>query len=354
MFKIILFSLLITFSFSTVFAQDVDDNVSKAKTFVDLLAKKDFQAAESYFSDEVKAQLSAAKLEEVWNSLPSQVGNFKRQTDVKTEKVKDAIIVVIITVEFEKANLDFHIAFDKNGKIGGLFFKPSQTSNQNAETYKIPEYAKENLFQEREVTIGSGEEALPATLTLPIGKGKFPVVVLVHGSGANDRDETHLNPANKPFKDLAWGLASKGIAVLRYEKRTKQYGSKFAANNKFTIQEETVNDALLAVEMLRKTEGIDKQKIYVLGHSLGGYVIPRIGKRDKQIAGLIVFAGLTRPIEDVFLEQNTYFAMLDGSISKEEQARSKTRIAPGRPLARFAGRNLGSDGYREEIGRAHV
>ena len=318
MFKIIIFSLLITFSFSTVFAQDADDNVSKAKTFVDLLAKKDFPAAESYFSDEVKAKLSTAKLEEVWNSLPSQVGNFKRQTAVKTEKVKDAEIV-IITVEFEKASLDFHLAFDKNGKIGGLFFKPSQTSNQNAETYKIPDYAKENLFQEKEVTVGSGEEALPATLTMPVGKGKFPVVVLVHGSGASDRDETHLNPANKTFKDLAWGLTSKGVAVLRYEKRTKQYGSKFATNNKFTIQDETVNDALLAVEMLRKTEGIDKQKIYVLGHSLGGYVIPRIGKRDKQIAGLIVFAGLTRPIEDVFLEQNTYFAMLDGTISKEEQ-----------------------------------
>lgn len=318
MFKIIIFSLIITFSLSTVFAQDAADNVSKAKTFVDLLAKKDFSAAETYFSDEVKAKLPTAKLEEVWNSLPSQVGNFKRQTDLKTEKTKD-VEIVVITVEFEKANLDFQIAFNNQGKIGGLFFKPSQTSNQNAETYKTPEYAKENLFQEKEVTVGAGEWALPATLTLPKGAGKFPVVVLVHGSGANDRDETHVNAANKPFKDLAWGLASKGIAVLRYEKRTKQHGSKFAANNKFTIHDETVNDALLAVELLRKTEGIDKQKIYVLGHSLGGYVIPRIGKRDKQIAGLIVFAGLTRPIEDVFLEQNNYFAMLDGTISKEEQ-----------------------------------
>lgn len=319
MFKIIIFSLIGIFLFSNVFAQNADDNVSKAQAFIDLLAKKDFAKAETYFSDEVKAKLSAAKLEEIWNSLPLQVGNFKRQTGVKTETVKDAEIVVI-TVEFEKANLDITMAFDKNGSIGGLFFKPSQTPNPNPETYKIPDYAKANLFQEKEVTVGAGEWALPATLTMPVGKGKFPVVVLVHGSGPNDRDETHLNPANKPFKDLAWGLASKGIAVLRYEKRTKQYGRKFAADNKLTVKEETVDDALFAVEMLRKTEGIDKQKIYVLGHSLGGYLIPRIGERDKKIAGLIVFAGLTRPIEDVFLEQNTYFAMLDGTISKEEQA----------------------------------
>ncbi len=156
MFKTIFFSLIITFSFSIIFAQDVADDVSKAKTFVDLLAKKDFSAAETYFSDEVKAKLSAAKLEEVWNSLTSQVGNFKRQAAVKTEMVKDAEIVVV-TVEFEKANLDFQMAFDKQGKIGGLFFKPSQPSNPNAETYKIPEYAKENLFQEKEVSVGTGE-----------------------------------------------------------------------------------------------------------------------------------------------------------------------------------------------------
>lgn len=319
MFKIIIISLISAFLFSSVFAQNAGDNVAKAKAFIDLLAKKDFAAAENYFSDEVKAKLSAAKLEEVWNSLPSQVGSFKRQTDVKTEKIKDAEIVVI-TVGFERANLDVQMAFDKNGNIAGLNFKPSQMPNPNAETYKIPDYAKENLFQEKEVTVGAGEWALPATLTMPVGKGKFPVVVLVHGSGPNDRDETHLNPANKSFKDLAWGLASKGIAVLRYEKRTKQYGSKIAANNKFTVKEEAVDDALLAVAMLRKTDGIDAAKIYVLGHSLGGYLIPRIGERDKKIAGLIVFAGLTRPIEDVYLEQNTYFAMLDGSISKEEQA----------------------------------
>jgi dienelactone hydrolase len=320
MFKIILFPLIIIFSFSTIFAQTDEDNISKAKAFVDLLAKKDFTAAETFFADEVKAKLPAVKLEEVWNSLVAQVGNFKRQTDVKTEKVKDFEVVVIVG-EFEKANLDISLTIDKNGKVGGLFFTPSQIPNQNAETYKVAEYTKPDLFQEKELTVGAGEWALPATLTIPKGKGKFPAVVLVHGSGANDRDETHLNPANKPFKDLAWGLASKGIAVLRYEKRTKQYGNKFAADNKFTVKEETIDDALLAVELLRKTEGIDTKKIYVLGHSLGGYLIPRIGERDKQIAGFIVFAGATQHLEDVFLEQNTYFAMLDGAISKEEQTR---------------------------------
>jgi len=319
MSKIIVFFLLILFSLANVFAQNIGDNVFKAKTFVDLLAKKDFQTAETYFSDEVKAQLSVEKLAEVLNSLTPQVGNFKGQTGVKTEKIND-MEVVVITVEFEKANLDFQISFDKNGKIGGFFFKPSQTPSKNAETYKAPEYVQPDAFQEKEVTVGAGEWTLPATLTTPVGKGNFPVVVLVHGSGANDRDETHLNPANKPFKDLAWGLASKGIAVLRYEKRTKQYARQFAAIKNFTVKEETVDDALAAVELLRKTPQINPKKIYVLGHSLGGYLIPRIGARDTKIAGFISLAGATRPLEDMILEQNNHFAMLDGAVSKDEQA----------------------------------
>lgn len=318
MFKIILFSLILTASLSTVFAQTTEDNKLKAENFIDLLVKKDFTTAEGYFADEIKGQISAAKLEEIWNRLLSQVGNYKRQTNVKIEKIKDAE-KVITTAEFEKAKLDVQLVFDPKGKIIGIFFTPAASSDEKAEKYQHPAYAKPNLFEEKEVTVGSGEFALPATLTIPKGKSNFPAVVLVHGSGANDRDETHLNPANKPFKDLAQGLASQGIAVLRYEKRTKQYGGKMAANNKFTVKEETVDDALLAVDLLRQTKGIDAKKIYVLGHSLGGYLIPRIGMRDSKIAGFISFAGATQHLEDVYLAQNTYFAMLDGSISQDEQ-----------------------------------
>jgi dienelactone hydrolase len=306
------------FSLASVFPQNTD-NVSRAKTLVSLLAKKDFAAVETYFSDAFKAQLTAEKLAEGWNSLALQVGNFKTQSDLKTEKLKDTEIV-IVTVEFERATLNVQMSFDKNGKIDGLSIKPLQAPKKNAEVYKAPEYIQPTMFQEKEITVGAGEWALPATLTTPIGKGNFPAVVLVHGSGANDRDETHLNPANKPFKDLAWGLASKGIAVLRYEKRTKHYQRESAAIKNLTVKEETIDDALAAVELLRKTVGIDRKRIYVLGHSLGGYLIPRIAARDKQIAGFISLAGATRPLEDVILEQNNYFAMLDGAVSKEEQA----------------------------------
>ena len=119
---------------------------------------------------------------------------------------------------------------------------------------------------------------------------------------------------------MALGLASKGIAVLRYEKRTKQHGRKIAEDKTLTVKEETIDDVVYAVKRLEKHPKIDNKKIYVLGHSLGGYLIPRIEKRDKKIAGFISLAGATRDLEDIYLEQNTYFAKLDGHISMDEKA----------------------------------
>jgi dienelactone hydrolase len=135
-------------------------------------------------------------------------------------------------------------------------------------------------------------------------------VVLVHGSGANDRDET-IGP-NKPFKDLAWGLASRGIAVLRYEKRTLHYAQQMAEEFfSFTAWDETIHDAVLAADRLRQDSRIDPLQIYVLGHSLGGYLAPRIGQMDPRLAGLIILAGGTRPLEEAFIEQITYIRSLE-------------------------------------------
>jgi uncharacterized protein len=102
----------------------------------------------------------------------------------------------------------FSVAFDSSDKIIGLNVADSKP--HNAAKYQTPNYANPASFVETEVTVGAGEWALPATLSMPKGKSNVPAIVLVHGSGPNDRDETHINPANKIFKDIAWGLATKG------------------------------------------------------------------------------------------------------------------------------------------------
>src|SRR5690606_33004513 len=142
--------------------------------------------------------------------------------------------------------------------------------------YQAPSYADPARFSEREATVGSGTWALPGTLTLPKKEGKFPAVILVHGSGPNDRDET-LGP-NKPFRDLAHGLATRGIAVLRYDKRTLVHPKALASEvgAALTLREETIDDALAAAALLRTIPEVDASKIFVVGHSLGGTAIPRI------------------------------------------------------------------------------
>lgn len=189
-------------------------------------------------------------------------------------------------------------------------------------SYAPPAYANPELFTEEEIEVVSEGWALPATLTIPRGNGPFPAVVLVHGSGPQDRDET-IGP-NKPFKDLAWGLASMGIAVLRYEKRTKQYPIRCAEMiENFTVEDETIDDALAAVATLRRDERIDRERIFVLGHSLGGMLAPRIGAQDGKLAGLILLAANTRNLPDMVLEQVRYLASLDGKIDDAEARQIK-------------------------------
>lgn len=298
---------------ANIFAQTPPDNSVNAKSFIELLAKKDFATAEGYFNDAVKSKLSADKLAGGWASLIAQFGDFKTQGKTSIRK-QGNLDIIVTTCEFEKGVLNITTTFDDQGKLAGLFFAPSGAAIKPA-LYETPTYANPALFEEKEVTVGSSEWALPATLTIPKGKSNVPALVLVHGSGPNDRDETI--GGNKVFKDLAWGLASKGIAVLRYEKRTRQYGAKMVADKSLTINEETVDDALAAVSLLRQTPNVDAKKIFVLGHSLGGLMIPRIGQKDDKIAGLITFAGSARLLEDVFVEQNYYLASLNGMPSAQ-------------------------------------
>jgi len=187
----------------------------KARQFLAALEKGDFKLAARDFDETMLKVSGPEKLEPFWKEqFPKQVGAFKKQTAARRDQL-GGYEIVLVTCVFEKATLDARIVFDKAGKIAGFSFVPSVP----AVKYEPPAYADPAKFEEKEVTVGSGEWPLPGTLTIPKGNGPFPGLVLVHGSGANDRDES-LGP-NKPFKDLAWGLASRGIAVLRYDKRTK-------------------------------------------------------------------------------------------------------------------------------------
>lgn len=178
-------------------------------------------------------------------------------------------------------------------------------------------------FTEEDTEIGEMPWKLPATLSMPRGPGPHLAVVLVHGSGPNDRDES-IGP-NKPFLDLAWGLASRGVAVLRYEKRTRQYPGEVTALPDFTVMQETVEDVRHAVQTLAADTRIDSHAIFALGHSLGGYLMPRIAAATADLAGAVIWAGSYRPLATVMVEQIDYILTLPETTEDTRQALSAMR-----------------------------
>lgn len=292
----------------------------RARTFVRFMAESKYEDAVKMMDAKMASAMPTDKAKQTWEALIAQVGAFDAVSGTRLAVEAD-FKCVYVTCSFKNAAIDTKVVFDAAGKVTGLWFTASQSV---AVPYKQPPYAVTSAFAETECTIGEGKWKLPATLTMAKGDGPFPAVVLVHGSGPNDRDET-IGP-NKPFKDLAWGLASKGIAVLRYEKRTRQYATEIASSlGDFTVNQETVEDALEAVAFLRKTAGVDPAKVYVLGHSLGASMAPRIAvwssKSDStKIAGLVMLAPNARSIADLIVEQVEYIASLDGKVDDNEAA----------------------------------
>lgn len=195
--------------------------------------------------------------------------------------------------------------------------------------WQAPAYADTSAFVERELTVGSAPFELPATLTLPraaAAGARVPVVVLVHGSGPNDRDGTV--GVKKPLKDLAWGLASRGVAVLRFEKRTRLHAQQMDLS-RVTIEEETVADALSALAVARSQPEVDPARVFLLGHSLGGMIAPEIAVRDGAVAGVVLLAAGARPLAASLLAQLDYVARMP----ENQSPQAVQQIAHMRALA---------------------
>ena len=308
--------LLIILSFilllvSTSFSQD---EFSMATDFLGLLLEGKYVEATEFFDDSIKPLVPPEKLKEIWEGLLQQVGEFEGIVSVRDER-SGIYRIVYVTSEFALSPIDIDIELVfTNMKIVGLFFQPAPPRK----SYNPPSYVDPTSFEEKDVKIGKGDFILPGKLVIPKGEGPFPIVILVHGSGPNDMDES-IGP-NKPFRDLSWGLASLGIASLRYDKRTKVYPEKFSQyKDGFTVMEEVIEDVLNAVEFVKNEEKIDKSRIFVLGHSLGGMLAPRIASLSKDVKGIIIMAGPTRSLEDLMWEQSNYLANLDGKITEDEE-----------------------------------
>ncbi len=193
-------------------------------------------------------------------------------------------------------------------------------------------------FTEHDITVGSGPTRRAGTMTLPRRGGPHPGVVLLT-AGPFDRDLT--TGPNKPFKDLAWGLASRGVAVARFDKVSHVH-RQVAAQPGFTMVEEYVPHAVAAVRLLQQQPGVDPARVFVLGHSGGGKAAPRVAAAEASVAGLVILAGDTLPLPRAIVRVSNYLAELDpvpprpppSSHSTDRPRSSKTPACQRRPRPR--------------------
>jgi fermentation-respiration switch protein FrsA (DUF1100 family) len=304
--------LAILFFSQIASAQNIVNMINRADTFFDTMDKGKFDEAHAFFDESVKDKITADELKLFWLRLGNSLGTYE-SVDGAQNRTQGEYYQVTLDCVFSKGTQGFTFIFNKSEKLVGFFI--AQT-NQEA-VYVAPAYADTNLYAEKEVQITFAGGQMAGILTTPKTGTNFPLVVLVHGSGPSDMDGT-IGP-NKPLKDLATGLAAKGIATIRYVKRSMVYPHSFTGA--FTVKEEVLDDALTAIAIARNTPGVNKAQIYVLGHSLGGMLVPRIASLAPDLAGIILAAAPARKLADVVAEQNKYLYTLSGDTTAATKQR---------------------------------
>jgi len=168
--------------------------------------------------------------------------------------------------------------------------------------------------REKATEVKGPAAALPATLLVPKSESPVPAVLFLSGSGPNDQDET-IGP-NKPFADLARGLGDRGIASLRFDKRTLAIKDKSTLKD-VSLADEYYDDAKVAIAQLAAAPGIDPARIFVVGHSEGAMVAPKVAAGSPSVRGVVMMAPGVRPIDAMIIDQLTFGAKITGRSADE-------------------------------------
>ena len=294
--------------------EDVNPYKKLSKSFFGAVKRDIPNRNDKFFDSTVYGKIISAQTDRSINNFIKTNGKIVaiEKTEVDTQGCK---MVTVTSIKTNNGKFLWYLYFDQAQYIERLeidtfsdqwFYKPKTTVTSN--------YLKKEIVIESNPFI-----KLPGSLFLPNNLKKSPVVILVHGSGPHDRNQSIGK--NKIFLDIALDLVQKGIAVLIYDKRTYVY----QFNNPFSMDSmdyktETVEDAVAAFNFIKKQSGVDTNSIFIAGHSQGALCAPLIAKGCKNLTGLILLAAPARSLLEILPEQLDYIASLKKNISETEEA----------------------------------
>ena len=308
----------------------------RVQASVHAFVRGDFHSAGKDFAPAIARQFPPAKIRQAWYSVQASAGEYQRLGKAERRRI-DGKPVVVIPVGFSHAPWDFVYACNGDNEITTARLMPAAqldeaaTAERKAAQGKIPVKPRTlaDGVRVEPLSVPSPYGPLRGAMTLPAGKGPFSAVVMVGGSGPNDLDEAV--GGSKPFRDIADGLVAAGIASLRYDKRQTDYPFAMAADKHLTVDEEETDDALAAVRLLAKQQQVDPHRVFVLGHSEGAMLAPRIGRRDPRLAGIIMLSAPARKLLAVILEQTREQGQRLG-LPKDQIEKSEQALAAGQAL----------------------
>lgn len=284
---------------------NVDSTLQTAQNLLEALQKQDFEAVRQCLIFPLRLALSAKRLAELCNQLSGMTGSIETISQVQYH-TRGYFPTIKALVIFQRATYAVLVRVGPMNSVISFILQPPVAVDLPA-PWTVPTYVDEQIFTEKSLTINPFWlfKGIQACLAVPKIEGKKPAVLFLQGSGIGDLD-TSIG-SQKPAKDFAWGLASKGIVVLRVGKPLGWLLYKQQIAKNITADDEYLYSGITALKLLAKHPEVDASRVFIAGISMGGRYAPRLCQQSPiQLAGIISIAGPSVSFADALISQSRY------------------------------------------------